>query len=71
PFTGRSRKALELTVREALRLGHNYVGTEHILLALLEQGEGPAYELLAGLGVTKDAVDREIRAFLKSMFPNA
>ncbi|WP_435154426.1 Clp protease N-terminal domain-containing protein [Amycolatopsis sacchari] len=71
PFSGASRKALELTVREALRLGHNYVGTEHILLGLLEQGEGPAFDLLTELGVTKDAVDGEIRAILRTMFPNA
>jgi hypothetical protein len=70
PFSPRSRKTIELTVREALRLGHNYVGTEHILLGLLEQGEGPAYDVLVDLGVTKDAVDEEIRAMLKTMFPN-
>ena len=53
PYSGQARKALELTFREALRLGHNYIGTEHILLALLELegGEGP----LHGLGLTKPA----------------
>jgi ATP-dependent Clp protease ATP-binding subunit ClpA len=47
PFDGAARKALELTFREALRLGHNYIGTEHILLALLEQedGDGPLHRL--------------------------
>ncbi|GAB3000329.1 ATP-dependent Clp protease ATP-binding subunit [Amycolatopsis acidiphila] len=70
PFNGRSRKVVELTVREALRLGHNYVGTEHILLALLEQGDGPAYEILTDLGVRKDAVDEEIRAMFRQMFPD-
>lgn len=57
PYDTDSRKVLELTFREALRLGHNYVGTEHILLALLallefEGGSG----VLSGLGVEKDAV---------------
>ncbi|WP_441245520.1 Clp protease N-terminal domain-containing protein [Kitasatospora sp. McL0602] len=55
PYDARARKVLELTFREALRLGHNYVGTEHILLALLEleAGDGP----LAGLGIDKAAVE--------------
>jgi hypothetical protein len=58
PFDAQGKKALELTFREALRLGHNYVGTEHILLALLEleNGSGP----LCGLGLTKDAVERAV-----------
>lgn len=53
PYGADARKALELTFREALRLGHNHVGTEHILLALLEQedGSGP----LSGAGVDKEA----------------
>jgi len=54
-----------------LRLGHNYVGTEHILLGLLDQGEGPAYDVLTELGVTKDAVEEEIRAMLRTMYPDA
>jgi ATP-dependent Clp protease ATP-binding subunit ClpA len=53
PFDAGVKKALELTFREALRLGHNHVGTEHILLALLEfeAGDGP----LTGVGVDKAA----------------
>jgi hypothetical protein len=58
PFDQGSRKVLELTFREALRLGHNYVGTEHILLALLEL-EGDA-GLLTGLGVAKPAAEASI-----------
>ncbi|GHF75432.1 hypothetical protein FHX82_002277 [Amycolatopsis bartoniae] len=69
PFNARSRKAIELTVREALRLGHNYVGTEHILLGLLDQGEGPAYDILVDLGITKEGVEEEIKAMLATMFP--
>ncbi|WP_039631216.1 Clp protease N-terminal domain-containing protein [Streptomyces sp. 769] len=55
PFDAQSRKALELTYRESLRLGHNYIGTEHILLALLEQenGSGP----LTDLGIDKTAAE--------------
>ena len=58
PYDARARKALELTFREALRLGHNYIGTEHILLALLEaeNGTGP----LSGLGLTKDATEQHV-----------
>ncbi len=62
PYDGNARKVLELTYREALRLGHNYVGTEHVLLALLEleDGDGP----LSGLGITKEASEADIYARL-------
>jgi hypothetical protein len=62
PFDQSARKALELTFREALRRGHNYIGTEHILLALieLEDGAGP----LAGLGVRKAATEAYVAAVL-------
>ncbi|HET6731988.1 Clp protease N-terminal domain-containing protein [Mycobacterium sp.] len=65
PFNSQAKKALELTFREALRLGHNYVGTEHILLALLEaeDGDGP----LHGLGVDKDRVESELVTALESL----
>ena len=58
PSTPTRKKSLELTFREALRLGHNYVGTEHILLALLEfeNGEG----VLSGLGLTKAATEEYV-----------
>jgi ATP-dependent Clp protease ATP-binding subunit ClpA len=64
PFNGPSRKVLELTFREALRLGHNYIGTEHVLLALLEaeDGDGP----LHGLGVDKARVEADLTAALES-----
>ena len=58
PYSPESRKALELTFREALRLGHNYIGTEHILLALLELEDGDG--LFAGLGVDKPTVEAHI-----------
>ncbi|WP_433441783.1 Clp protease N-terminal domain-containing protein [Nonomuraea sp. CA-141351] len=60
PFTAESRKVLELTLREALRLGHSFVGTEHLLLGVLSLEEGPVVRALAGLGVTKEPVEREI-----------
>jgi ATP-dependent Clp protease ATP-binding subunit ClpA len=65
PFSGAARKVLELTFREALRLGHNYIGTEHILLALLEaeDGDGPLHTL----GVDKQRTEDEIVAMLRSL----
>jgi hypothetical protein len=50
PFTPRSRKVLELSLREAMRLGHHYIGTEHILLGLLREGEGVGAQILTDLG---------------------
>ena len=65
PFDAGARKALELTFREALRLGHNYIGTEHILIALLEvdDGSGPLTEL----GLDKAEVERAVSALLSSI----
>jgi len=62
PYDAQARKALELTFREALRLGHNYVGTEHLLLALLrlEGGKG----VLAGLGIDRKAAEAFIASAL-------
>ncbi|QOC93186.1 Clp protease N-terminal domain-containing protein [Micromonospora craniellae] len=62
PYDAAGKKALELTFREALRLGHNYIGTEHILLALLEQEDGEG--VLTGLGVDKAAAEANIAAAL-------
>ncbi|MEU9576041.1 Clp protease N-terminal domain-containing protein [Streptomyces chilikensis] len=58
PYGSAAKKVLELTFREALRLGHNHVGTEHILLALLEHENGEG--VLSGLGVRKDAAERYV-----------
>lgn len=65
PFSGPARKVLELTFREALRLGHNYIGTEHLLLALLEleDGSGP----LHWAGIDKDRVETDLAAVLESL----
>ena len=56
PFTPRAKKVLELSLREALQLGHNYIGTEHILLGLIREGEGVAAQVLQKLGDRKSVV---------------
>jgi hypothetical protein len=56
PFTPRAKKVLELSLREALELGHNYIGTEHILLGLLREGQGVGAQVLVGLGADRDRV---------------
>jgi Clp amino terminal domain, pathogenicity island component len=68
PFTQGAKKTMALTVREALRLGHNYIGTEHILLGLLEDSEGTAGGALIGLGVTRERAEQWLGAELKRLF---
>ncbi|MER6071748.1 Clp protease N-terminal domain-containing protein [Streptomyces sp. NPDC001817] len=65
PYGPDAKKALELTFREALRLGHNYIGTEHILLALLEQENGQG--VLSDLGITKAATEAYIARVLSML----
>ena len=67
PFGQQARKALELTFREALRMGHNYIGTEHILLALLELEDGGG--VLTGLGIGTDSSVEQITAILATIKP--
>ncbi|BBY00163.1 Clp protease N-terminal domain-containing protein [Mycobacterium seoulense] len=68
PFSGPARKALELTFREALRLGHNYIGTEHMLLALLElQDSSPEEGPLRRCGVDKGRVEADLIKALESL----
>ena len=62
PYDAQSRKAMELTFREALRLGHNYIGTEHILLALLEEEGGDG--TLTGLGLDKETLEAAVNGAL-------
>jgi ATP-dependent Clp protease ATP-binding subunit ClpC len=64
PFTPRAKKVLELSLREALQMGHNYIGTEHILLGLLREGEGVAARVLNGMGITLDNVKEKIKEIL-------
>jgi ATP-dependent Clp protease ATP-binding subunit ClpC len=65
PFTPRAKKVLELSLREALHLGHNYIGTEHILLGLIHEAEGVAAQVLTGLGANLDVVRREVTRLLR------
>jgi len=60
PFTPRAKKVLELSLREALALGHNYIGTEHILLGVAREGEGVAAQVLAGRGAGLDRVRQQV-----------
>jgi ClpA/ClpB-like protein len=60
PFTPRAKKVLELSLREALQLSHNYIGTEHILLGLIREGEGVAAQVLTTLGAGLDRVRQQV-----------
>lgn len=60
PFTPRSKKVLELALREALSLSHNYIGTEHVLLAIVREGEGVASQILVGLGLNEKELRRAV-----------
>jgi ATP-dependent Clp protease ATP-binding subunit ClpA len=60
PFTPRAKKVLELSHREALQLGHNYIGTEHILLGLIGEGEGVAAQVLVKLGADLNRVRQRV-----------
>ena len=65
PFTPRAKKSLELSLREALQLGHNYIGTEHILLGLIREGEGPGAQVLTGLNADLDTVRERVVELLR------
>lgn len=67
PFDARAKKALELTFRQALRLGHNYIGTEHLLLALYEEEDADG--VLHGLGIDFDRFERELQEALQAFAP--
>ena len=60
PFTPRAKKVLELTRREALQLGHSYIGTEHILLGLIREGDGVAAQVLVNLGADLNRVRQQV-----------
>jgi ATP-dependent Clp protease ATP-binding subunit ClpC len=64
PFTPRAKKVLELSLREALQLGHNYIGTEHILLGLIREGEGVAAQVLVKLGADLSRVRQQVNSLL-------
>jgi ATP-dependent Clp protease ATP-binding subunit ClpA len=65
PFTPRAKKVLELSLREALQLGHNYIGTEHILLGLIREGEGVAAQVLVKLGAKLTRVRQQVIQLLQ------
>ncbi len=69
PFTPRAKKVLELSAEEARSLGHNYIGTEHILLGLIREGEGVASQVLMNLGLDLDMVRNQVMHFLGSATP--
>jgi ATP-dependent Clp protease ATP-binding subunit ClpC len=65
PFTPRAKKVLELSLREALQFGHNYIGTEHILLGLIREGDGVAAQVLVKLGGDLKTVRQHVIQLLK------
>jgi ATP-dependent Clp protease ATP-binding subunit ClpA len=60
PFTPQAKKALELSLREALQVGHNYIGAEHILLGLIREADVPAAQVLVGLGTDLDRIRQQV-----------
>jgi ATP-dependent Clp protease ATP-binding subunit ClpC len=66
PFTPRAKKVLELALREALSLGHNYIGTEHILLGLVRENDGVAARILLDVGVGAQAIRDEVLGLLSN-----
>ena len=69
PFTPRAKKVLELSLREALQLGHNYIGTEHILLGLLREGDGVAAQVLVKLGADLNRVREQVIQLISGQQP--
>jgi ATP-dependent Clp protease ATP-binding subunit ClpC len=64
PFTPRAKKVLELSLREALQLGHSYIGTEHLLLGLIREGDGVAVTIIQDLGVELGQLRQEVIALM-------
>ena len=69
PFTPRVKKVLELSLREATQLGHDYVGTEHILLGLIREGQGVAAQVLVNLGADLNRVRQQVIRLLHGPDP--
>ncbi|OGW75872.1 MAG: hypothetical protein A2Z72_04310 [Omnitrophica bacterium RBG_13_46_9] len=69
PFTPKAKRVIELAMEEARELGHNYIGTEHLLLGLLREGEGVASQVLMNLGLDLDKVRMEVMSLLGSSIP--
>jgi ATP-dependent Clp protease ATP-binding subunit ClpC len=66
PFTPQAKRCLELSLRESIHLGHNYIGTEHILLGLISEGEGTAAQVLVELGADQDVTRRTVVEVLQN-----
>ena len=71
PFTLRAKKVLQLSLREAEQLGHNYIGTEHILLGLIREGHGVAAQVLVKLGADRDRVRQQVVQLISSQPPQS
>jgi ATP-dependent Clp protease ATP-binding subunit ClpC len=71
PFTPRSKKVLELSLRESLELGHDYIGTEHVLLGLIREGEGVAARVLRDLGAQLTAVRERVLELVRESPPES
>ncbi len=69
PFTPRAKKVLELSLREAVQLGHDYIGTEHILLGLLREGDGVAAQVLVKLGADLNRVRQQVIQLISGRQP--
>jgi len=69
PFTPRAKKVLELSMEEARNIGHNYIGTEHVLLGLLRENDGLAAQVLLNMGLKLETVREEVLEFLGTEFP--
>ena len=69
PFTPRAKKVLELSLREALQLGHDYIGTEHILLGLIREGDGVAAQVLIRLGADLNRVRQQVIQLIRGQQP--
>jgi hypothetical protein len=69
PFTARAKRVLELSLREAMQLGHNYIGTEHILLGLIREGDGVAAQVLVRLGADLNQVRHQVIQLLAAAPP--
>ena len=69
PFTPKAKKVIELAMEEARALGHNYIGTEHLLLGLIREGEGVASQVLMNLGLELEKVREEVMNLLGSEIP--
>ena len=67
PFTPRAKKVLELSLRESMQLGHNYIGTEHVLLGLIREGEGVAAQVLVNLGADLSVVRQRVVKLLSGV----